>query len=211
MMIGTMLRLHAIPYSTNVERVLLALGVKGREVEVVLHDAADRTAVREVSGQDLVPVLEHADGVLVDSMGIVEWIERSWPDPPLVPGGTAASREVRGFVTWFDDVWKVAPNGIEAQLLDSRPDPVAIARLEARMRASRHDFEALLLGRDFLFGDEPGLADVCSYPFLRYARDLDPFDDELFHRILAANLDLEGAFPRLTAWIARMAALPRPT
>ena len=104
------MRIHAIPHSTNVHRVALALGLKGVAVdEWVQHTPEDRTGVRAVSGQDLVPVLETDDGqVLVDSMPIVAWIDQTWPTPPLYPADPAARREVEGFITFFNHVWKVA-------------------------------------------------------------------------------------------------------
>jgi glutathione S-transferase len=203
-------RIHTIPHSTNAERLALALGLKAVSgVEWVVHDPADRSAIRELSGQDLVPVVEEDGAVLVASMPIVAWIDERWPAPPLYPADPDARREVDGFITWFNHVWKVAPNAMDAALREPAPDPVALAGWAARLRASRHELEALLTGRDFLFGDAPGAADLCAFPFLRYAVHLDPEDDEAFHRILAAHLDLEGRFPRLRAWIARMDALPR--
>ena len=56
-----MLRLYRFPYSTNVERVALALAHKGVEVESVAVDPADRAPLRALSGQDLVPVLVDGD------------------------------------------------------------------------------------------------------------------------------------------------------
>ena len=40
-----MIRVHRIPYSTNVERVALAAGAKGIAVEWVDHEAAERAAI----------------------------------------------------------------------------------------------------------------------------------------------------------------------
>ncbi|WP_187369021.1 glutathione S-transferase family protein [Baekduia soli] len=199
------MRLHVIPHSTNVDRVSLALGLKGRTAERVLHPTADRSGVRAVSGQDLVPVLETPEGgVLPGSMAIVDWIDATWPDPPLYPAGAAGRREVEGFVTFFDHLWKVAPNAIA----DGTADAAGTANGIAQLRGWRHGFEALLTGRDFLFGDAPGAADVCAHPFLRYATSSDPGDDDLFHGVLIEHLALDGAFPNLAAWIARVAALP---
>jgi maleylpyruvate isomerase len=207
------MRLHAIPFSTNVERVTLALGLKGVGVQRIDHDPADRSAIRAVSGQELVPVLETGDGrILTDSMPIVAWIDATWPDgprPALYPRDPAARREVEGFVAFFDRVWKVPPNAIEAERRKPVPDEGRIAAWADQLRAWRHGFEALLHGRDFLFGDAPGAADVCAFPFLRFAVSFDPRDDELFHRILIDELALDGGFPRLAAWIARMDQMPR--
>src|SRR5581483_9627383 len=69
------LRLYAIPYSTNVERVALALGHKGLAAEVVMCDPSDRSPIREASGQDLVPVLDDGGFVVADSTRIIEHLE----------------------------------------------------------------------------------------------------------------------------------------
>ena len=61
-----MLRLFRAPFSTNVERVALALAHKGLEVESVEISYADRSPVLEVSGQPLVPVLVDGDDVIPD-------------------------------------------------------------------------------------------------------------------------------------------------
>ena len=50
-----MIRLDRAPFSTNVERVALALARKGPEVESVVICNDDRSLVERVSGQPLVP------------------------------------------------------------------------------------------------------------------------------------------------------------
>jgi maleylpyruvate isomerase len=205
------MRLHAIPHSTNVDRVALALGLKGVDgIDRVMHAPGDRSGVRAVSGQDLVPVVETDDGrVLTDSMPIVAWIDATWPQPPLYPADPAARREVEAFITFFNFVWKVPPNAIHDALDDPDRDEARIAAWAAQLRGWRHGFEGLLTGRDFLFGDTPGAADICAYPFLKYATSTDPDDDDLFHGVLIEHLALDGGFPNLAAWIDRMAELPK--
>jgi maleylpyruvate isomerase len=207
------MRLHAIPHSTNVARVSLALGLKGVVLdETVQHDPGDRTAIERLSGQPLVPVLETDDGgVLTDSMAIVAWIDATWPQPhPLYPADPAARAEVEGFVTFFNHVWKVPPNAIEAEQARDTPDPDRIAAWATQLRGWQHGFDALLHGRPYLLGDAPGAADVCAHPFLRFATSSDPEDDDLFHGVLLEHLALRpGEHPRLAAWIDRMADLPR--
>jgi glutathione S-transferase len=203
------MRIHAIPHSTNVQRVAIALGLKGVTVdEWVQHDPDDRSGVRAISGQDLVPVLEADDGrVLTDSMPIVAWIDETWPDgAPLYPADPAARREVDGFVAFFNFVWKVPPNAIDAELRRDEPDAGRIAAWAAQLRGWQHGFDALLTGRPYLFGDAPGAADICAYPFLRFTTSADPDDDDLFHGVLLEHLP--GDFPNLAAWINRMARLP---
>jgi maleylpyruvate isomerase len=202
------MRLHTIPHSTNVHRVALALSLKGLAAEPVVHAVADRSGVRAVSDQELVPVLETDDGrVLVDSMAIVAWIDATWPEPhPLYPADPVARREVEAFIDFFNHVWKVPPNAIDSARQGGAPDATEVAAWGAQLRAWQHGFDALLAARPFLFGATPGAADVCVYPFLRFATAADPDDDDLFHGVLIEHL-APTPHARLVAWIDRMATL----
>ena len=200
------MRVHRIPFSTNVERVALAAAHKGLEIGWVDHSPHDRSRVRAISGQDLVPVAEVDGDVVVDSMRIVERIEQLVPDPPLYPRDPAARARVDVFVEWFNEVWKGPPNAIEAELGKPEPDHARIAALGARMRAWLDVFEGLLAHDDYLLGPSFGAADVCAYPFLKYAAHRDPSDDELFRRILEEHQPLDDGFPRMLAWIERISS-----
>ena len=204
-----MLRLYRAPFSTNVERVALALPFKGLEAESVVISYQDRSPVVEVSGQGLVPVLVDGNEVVADSVRILRYIEEKWPDPPLFPSDAARRAELAVFLDWFNEVWKVAPNAIEAELECAQPNEEEVAGHAARMRASLDRFEAMLDGRDHLFGDDFSAADCAAFPFLKYGKLRDPEDDELFHRILEDNLRLDGSHPRLSDWIDRVNKRPR--
>jgi len=203
-----MLMLYRAPFSTNVERVALALAHKGLEVESVVISYEDRSPVIEVSGQELVPVLVDGDEVIPDSVRILRYLETRWPDPPLFPREPARRAELAVFLDWFNEVWKLDPNTIEEELERDDPDQEKVAPHAARMRASLDRFEAMLDGRDHLFGDDFSAADCAAFPFLKYGKLRDPDDDELFHRILEDNLRLEGNHPRLSAWIDRVNVRP---
>jgi glutathione S-transferase len=203
------IRVYRIPYSTNVERVALALAHKGVEVEWVDVDPADRTPVREVSGQDLVPVLVDEDErVLPDSTAIIEELERRYPEPPLYPADEARRAELRIFVDWFNRVWKRPPNELEAELGKKSPDRARVDALGDELSGSLELFEALLAGRDYLFG-EFSAADCAAFPFLKYGLIWDEADDEPFHRILVEHLRLDGRHPRVEAWVRRVDRRPR--
>jgi glutathione S-transferase len=205
------MRLYRAPFSTNVERVALALAHKGVEVESVVISYDDRSLVEQVSGQPLVPVLvDDAGRVIVDSMQIVAHVDALVPEPPLYPADPARRAELDAFVDWFNGVWKVAPNAIESECCGAAaPDAGRIARLDASMARALDRFEALLSGREYLFGDAFSAADCCVFPFVKYAARRDPDDDELFHRVLEEHQRLGDDHPRLANWIARVDALPR--
>jgi len=201
------LRVWRIPFSTNVERVALALAYKGIDVEWVDVDPRDRSEVERVSGQRLVPVLDDNGTILFDSPLILEHLERRVPEPSLYPREPCRQAEVRVFVDWFNGVWKQPPNLIAAELERPDPDRARIEELGARMRESVDLFEQLLDCRDFLYGDF-GMADVIAFPFLKYARGVPEDDDEVFHRVLFDHQPLAN-HPRVTAWIERVGARPR--
>ncbi len=204
-----MIRLFRAQFSTNVERVALALAHKGLEVESVWIEYADRREVERVSGQGLVPVLEDDGTVVIDSMEIVRYLEDRHPEPPLYPADRARRAEVLIFISWFDAVWKRAPNEIEAELGTHDPDQDRIARLSAEMAAALDHFEAMLAGRDHLMGPDFSAADCAAFPFLRYALVREARDDEAFHRVLDEYQRLGDRHPRLAAWIRRVDERPR--
>jgi len=203
-----MIRLYRAPWSTNVERVALALGHKGLDAESVWIDYADRSAVEAASGQPLVPVVDFDGEIVFDSPRIIRRLEELYPDPPLFPHEPARRAELEVFTEWFQHVWKRPPNEIEHILGLPETDPHQIAELAGLMDGWLDLFEAMLDGRDYLFGAEFGAADCIAYPFLKYAAGRDPADDELFHRILDDHQSLDGR-PRLAAWIERIRQRPQ--
>jgi glutathione S-transferase len=203
-----MIRLYRAPWSTNVERVTLALGYKGLEADSIWIEYSDRSLVEQVSGQPLVPVVVFNSEVVFDSPRILKRLEQLHPEPPLYPADPARAAELDVFVEWFQQVWKRPPNEIEHILGLPETDPHRIAELADLMRNWLELFEAMLDGRDYLFGDDFSAADCIAYPFLKYAAGRDAADDELFHRILDQHQSVEGR-PRLAAWIERVRQRPR--
>jgi glutathione S-transferase len=203
------IRLYRANFSTNSERVALALAHKGIEVESRYIDYADRSEVQHVSGQPLVPVLVHDDHVIADSMQIVAYLEDLVPPAPLYPRDEARYAEMLIFIDWFNLVWKIAPNRIHAELATDPPDHMLITRLGREMAAALDGFEALLAGRKYLMGDEFSAADCAAFPFLKYAARRDPVDNEAFHRVLDEYQQLDDEHFRLRQWIKRIDAMPR--
>jgi glutathione S-transferase len=195
------IRVWRVPFSTNVERVSIALAHKGLEAEWVEVPDDDRSEVRRVSGQELVPVLQHDGRVIVDSPVILRYLEELQLNPPLWPREPARCAEVDVFIDWFNRLWKRPPNLIADGKVDQ-------GTYGPRITESLDLFESLLDGRDFLFGDELGIADVIAYPFLKYAAIWEDGDEQEFHRILQRWLRTDD-HPRVDAWIRRVHAVPQ--
>jgi glutathione S-transferase len=203
-------QVYRIPFSTNVERVALAAGHKGLEVEWIDVDPDDRGDVERVSGQSLVPVLVDGGHVVFDSAEILRYLEERDPDPPLFPSDRARRAELEVFLDWFNRVWKRPPNEIDAERRKDTPDKARIAKLGRELAGALGVFENLLEGRDYLFG-EFSAADCAAFPFLKYALIYDERDTEPFHLILREFQVLDGKYPKLESWIRRVDARPRCT
>jgi len=205
------LTLYRVKYSTNVERVALALAHKKLEARSVWAPFEDRAEIRRVSGQDLVPVLVDDDRVVIDSMEIVRYLEERFPEAPrLYPAGPARRADCLLFIDWFNRVWKRPPNDMEAELEkpEGSRDPRRIDRLGRAMQGYFDLFEQMLTGRDHLLGDFSA-ADIAAFPFLKYATLQEPGDSHLFHKILADHQRPGTTHPRVVDWIARMDKRPR--
>ena len=73
-------------------RIRYAIAHKGLDPEVVPTRFADVARIRALSGQDLVPIIEHDGHVVHDSWSIACHLEDRFPDRPSLFGGAARSR-----------------------------------------------------------------------------------------------------------------------
>jgi glutathione S-transferase len=206
-----MIRLYTVEASANTERVELALAHKGLEAEKVVVPSQDRSEIRKVSGQDLVPVLADGGKVVYDSMEIVRYLEDRYPERPrLYPEDAARRAECLIFIDWFNRVWKRPPNEIAEELGKpaGQSNGERVDRLGAAMQGTLGLFEQMLTGRDYLMG-EYGAADMAAFPFLKYAVLPIPTETYLFHRVLRDYQKPGATHARLVEWIRRVDRKPR--
>src|SRR5215831_11437789 len=97
------MRLHGYFRSSAAWRVRIALNLKGLQVEHVAHHLrrGEQRAqpYLQINPQGLVPALElGGDGeVVTQSLAICEWLEETYPDPPILPAAVLARAQVRAF------------------------------------------------------------------------------------------------------------------
>ena len=194
--------LHGYWRSTAAYRVRIALAVKGIAYDQVTHDlrkGAQREAgYRAINPQGLVPALETDDVVLTQSPAILEWIDETYPDPPLLPGDVNERAIVRAMAaTIACDIHPVNNLRIlNALRTEFGADEASVQRWIARWIGD--GFAALEVsiahhGQGFAFGPTPTIADCHLVPQVysaeRFAVDLTPY-------------------PRLQAATANARALP---
>jgi maleylpyruvate isomerase len=93
--------LHGYFRSGTSYRVRIALNLKGVEYDPAPVDlvagaqgSADYSALNP---QKLVPALVSDGATLTQSPAILEWIEETWPEPPLLPGDALTRARTRAF------------------------------------------------------------------------------------------------------------------
>ena len=200
----TKLVLHGYWRSTAVYRVRIGLHLKGLEFDqapVDLSKGAQHAAdYLKIAPQGLVPSLETEEGVLTQSVAILEWLEERWPRPALLPASPGERAIVRAM----------------AQIVACDIHPLNNLRVQTHLRESlaatsehlsvwtgrwiREGFAALetliaRYGGDFAFGDRPSLADCMLIPQVYSARRFaTPLDDFPLIRVIDARARSHPAF-----------------
>lgn len=195
--------LHNFFRSSTSYRVRAALKLKGLDydyVPYVLRKAEQRAPVYlAMNPQGLVPTLETPRGPLSQSLAIVEWLDESHPEPPLLPKEPWARARVRSLAHAVAlDVHPVNNLRVLKRLADQFGADEAgqadwfrhwavetFAALETRLAREPET------GR-FCHGDAPGLADLClvgqALNNRRFGVDMSPYPS--IRRIVAGCLEL---------------------
>ncbi|MBD2036345.1 glutathione S-transferase family protein [Leptolyngbya sp. FACHB-321] len=106
-----MLELHQFELSHYVEKVRLILDYKGlayRKVEVT--PGIGQIDLYRLSGQRQVPVLQDGSQIIADSTAIAEYLERQYPDRPIIP----TEPKLRG-LTLLMEQWADESIGLNAR------------------------------------------------------------------------------------------------
>jgi maleylpyruvate isomerase len=188
------MKLHGYFRSSASYRVRIALNLKGLGAEHLpyhLRKGEQRDpAYLAINPQGLVPTLQDQGAILTQSLAIIEWLDETHPEPPLLPKEPLRRARVRAF----------------AQVLACDTHPVQNLKVLARLRqlgvaeeqvtgwAAWANSEGLAAcealisveSGPFCFGEAPTLADLCLVPQLGNARRFG-VDLSIFPRLLKAE------------------------
>jgi len=163
---------HGFFRSSPAFRVRVALGLKGlpfAQRSYVLRAGEQRADdYLRLNPRGLVPTLEHATGTITQSLAILEWLDETTPEPPLLPSTPDSRARVRSLAQMVAlDIHPINNLRVLQYLGDAfNADQATQAHwfrhwvVETFTPLERRLSQEPETGV-FCHGDAPGLADVC--------------------------------------------------
>ena len=192
--------LHGYWRSGTSYRTRIALNLKGlsyqqRGIDLRQGDQRSEAYLR-LNPQGLVPALEVDGAVLTQSPAILEWLEETHPNPPLLPADPIARAQVRAMAALVGcDIHPLNNLRVGKALREEfGADQAAVDAWAARwIEPGFAALEALVAqhGDGWCYGDAPTLADCYLIPQIYSARRFNVALDA-FPRLLAIEAAAEA-------------------
>lgn len=180
---GGPLQLYSYWRSSAAYRVRIGLNLKGQAYETLpvhlLRGGGEQhgESFRRTNPQGLVPVLKHGDLLVPQSLAILEYLDESWPEHPLLPSTAYERARARSLAqTIACDIHPL--NNLRVLQYFERswgvPQPGRDGWVRHWIEEGFAALEAMLAGHPttgrYCVGDAPGLADCCLVPQIYNAR-----------------------------------------
>ncbi len=194
--------LHHFPLDPASRQVRLVLGEKRLAFADQPVRYWERPAdLMALNPSGLPPVLTQDDLVLCEGRAIIDFLEETYPDPPLLARSPAERAEARRLMQWFDRKFEQEVGGfllhekMEKRLLGlGAPDLAALRQGRDALRAHIGYMESLLAQRDWLAGLRLSLADFAAAAHLSV---IDYFGDVPWNE-----------FPGVKTWYMKLKSRP---
>jgi glutathione S-transferase len=188
------IKIYGVMFSTFTRTVCLAAHEKGVDYEFVPMRPSEVGSLNPVKK---IPVMQHGDVTVFESVAILRYLDRTFPGPKLWPDDARAATLADQWSSVVSDSLANSALRYIAARMGFLPVPAEIeAKYLDKAREVVPAFEARLGESRYLAGSAITAADLYAFPLVA----IFPAFPEL-----AAVL---GASPNLRRWLAEMAARP---
>ena len=155
------MKLYGLPYSAYCAKVRIALRLKGCAFEEVPPPDGYRSdAYRALVGTGTIPALETPDGLLVDSNAIVEYLDETHPEPPLLPRTPVERARARAAAGYHDTRVEPVIRPLFPQFMAPTLDQAAFSDAAALLEERMERLEETLPASPFIAGDAISVGDL---------------------------------------------------
>ena len=193
--------LYDFPRSSNARKVRMAMAEKGIACEKAKVDLAAGAQRKpdylKLNPHGKVPTMMIDGTPIYESTAIIEYLEETHPNPPLLPKDPVARARVRAIEEVIDSNFLGALRLLRINTM-VRP---AAERNEKEIEEGKRQIawhnewlDRELQGRQFLGGDLFSVADIAAFCQIGFQR--------------ALGVDIDPKFKNLSAWWARVDARP---
>jgi glutathione S-transferase len=154
------------------------------------------------------PVLRDGDYVCFESLAILYYLDRKYPDPPIFGRTPEEAAVIMRVVCEYQAYGEPSLMKIVADLLYGHGAALSEDTAEAMhgVASEARTIERRMAQGDWVVGDMPSAADFVIYPDIRLL--LRALERPTARELAARFLPLEVNYPALAGWLGRMTRLP---
>ena len=196
-----MIKLYDFSLSPRARKVRITLAAKGLEYEKVQIDITKgeqkTPEYLAINPYGKVPALQDNGTTVYESTIIMEYLNDTYPIPPLLPDNVGQRARARVLMHYADNPYESAVATLVEELLlkpmqGGTADHAVVSQANAALNLCFDHLTTELGNNDFLVGSTLTLADI---PYVSWA-------------LLFPRLNIDIPYPRLEAWINRLKEQP---
>lgn len=199
-------------------RVLIGLALK--DIEYDAHYLQGSTQEHKqaeflkINPRGMVPVIEHDGMIIHDSIAILAWLDRKYPDNPLFGETNDEARNIWQITMEGCDYLRDATNALLWPVLveniglpkGNSETMNNLQMVSKKLHTECAYLEKLLSRNPFLAGESPSAAEAIIFPEIRLIKRAIERKPEIMRATGFDNFD--ERYPMLSAWREKVEALP---
>ncbi|KAL5750390.1 hypothetical protein ACOSP7_024993 [Xanthoceras sorbifolium] len=177
------------PFSRRVE---MALKLKGISYEYIEEDLSNKSPslLKYNPVHKKIPVLIHNGKPVVESLVILEYIDETWKNNPILPQDPYERAMARFWARFIDD--KILATATKTNFVEGKEREVVILEVCEQMKM----LEKQLNGKDFFGGDKIGFVDIVG--------NVVAFWFQITQKVFGVGFYTPETFPGLFRWIGKL-------